>query len=240
MFNTLLAAMSDTLAAIEPIGFWASLIIVVGLRLLSMWAFDEKAIRRFPYLRYANPNYWVLFRALSLPAAVVLAVLGFGNGSHGHGVGCTFYAIVAFQPTWFKHPYLAACFRRAQSATGMLLVFVVPALLVGIACFLLQTENTPHVLRFGYSLQAVGNVLMVAGFTAMMTNTWGLASAGSWHYLSLATLWDIVLLAGVSLLYLGGQPVGEFVIFEICIILTEITRWIAKVHETRVLAKSPA
>jgi hypothetical protein len=67
---------------------------------------------------------------------------------------------------------------------------------------------------------------------AMMAKTWGEESAGTWSFLLLATAWDILLLLGVLMLYLSGQPVFGFVVFEIVILAIELVRIVSKLGGT--------
>ena len=209
--------------------FWGSLSLVVALRLLSMWAFDPKALARLPWLRYFRPNDWLVFRLLSFPSALLLSVFGFASASFGHGVGSAFYALVALAPGLFEQQRLQRLLQRTNQNLWMLSLFGAPALVAfGVAfCFM---EVNP-MQRLGYALQAAGNALMCLGFVGMMSKAWGAESAATWRYLILATLWDVILLVGVSLLYASGQPVGGFVVLEVCIIFTELLRWGAKLRE---------
>jgi hypothetical protein len=216
---------------IQQLLFWGSLFAVVGLRLLSMWAFDAKAIALLPWLRYVNPNDWILFRLLSLPSALILSIFGFMNASYGHGVSNGFYALVALNPARFEHRLFKRFFKHTNDNVGMLVLFVAPTALIFLITLSAIDASTPSTQKLGYAFQAAGSLLMCMSFTGMMAKAWGDESAATWRYLILATSWDVILIIGVSLLYVSGQPVGGFVIFEGCIIITELIRWVVRLRE---------
>ncbi|MFO0416017.1 MAG: hypothetical protein ACK5Y6_01895 [Pseudomonadota bacterium] len=205
--------------------FWTCLFIIIALRLLSMWAFDQRVLKALPAIRFFNPNNWFVFRLLSVPAAIALTAIAFQRGSYGHSFSNAFYGLAALYPSCLENT--GRLIRKLIDSRGVFFVFALPTVAFTFAIYLLLMGET-SLLRWGYSLQAGGSALLCAGFMAMMAKTWGEESAGTWSFLLLATAWDILLLLGVLMLYLSGQPVFGFVVFEIVILAIELVRIVSK------------